>query len=580
MQPPRLTFGMIVLNGEPFIQHNLRALYPFAHQIIVVEGACPSARNVATPDGHSADSTLETLSRFKAEEDTEKKLIIITAENDGHADGFWSEKDEMSDAYARRATGDYLWQIDVDEFYRPQDMQSVIDLLARDPDIKAITFPMLTFWGGLQYRVDGFYVGSFAAHRVFAWRPGFRYATHRPPTVVDEKGRDLRTLKALSAKEMKRRLIYMYHYELLFPKQVKEKCAYYASAEWTPSLLKAKGWAEESYFSLKKPFRVHMVYSSISWLERFDRDHPPEVIRMVEATKGGRFPGIEFREKADIETLLRNHFYRAKRLFLRASLHLNAAIRAGKNTLRILAGKTFLLRLLRELRVHRKGGLIPIRGKKIPEALVNGWKASKIPQQQGLIVTRELSQMYEGNVIRPYKILADAVRATGCERQPMIEIGCATGYYFEALQHLLGHSIQYHGLDYSYSMVKEARRKYPDIDFQVADTTSLPYVTGAYDIVISGTVLLHVLDYEKAIAESARISRKWVIFHKTPVVQEQTRFFRKRAYGVPCLEIHFNEGEFLRICSACGLGLRHTYDISLTDPSYKTYVFERVEPAD
>ena len=37
---PSITFGMIVLNGEPFVRYNLRALYPFAHQIIVVEGVC------------------------------------------------------------------------------------------------------------------------------------------------------------------------------------------------------------------------------------------------------------------------------------------------------------------------------------------------------------------------------------------------------------------------------------------------------------------------------------------------------------------------------------------------------------
>src|SRR4051812_229996 len=57
----RITFGMIVLNGEPFIKHNLRALYPFAHQIIVAEGACPGAASAATADGHSLDTTLTTV---------------------------------------------------------------------------------------------------------------------------------------------------------------------------------------------------------------------------------------------------------------------------------------------------------------------------------------------------------------------------------------------------------------------------------------------------------------------------------------------------------------------------------------
>ena len=50
---PRVSFGMIVLNGMPFVPYNLLALYPFAHQIIVVEGAAPGAAGIATPAGHS-----------------------------------------------------------------------------------------------------------------------------------------------------------------------------------------------------------------------------------------------------------------------------------------------------------------------------------------------------------------------------------------------------------------------------------------------------------------------------------------------------------------------------------------------
>ena len=39
---------MIVLNGEPFVRHTLRAIYRYAYEIIVVEGATPGARNIAT----------------------------------------------------------------------------------------------------------------------------------------------------------------------------------------------------------------------------------------------------------------------------------------------------------------------------------------------------------------------------------------------------------------------------------------------------------------------------------------------------------------------------------------------------
>ena len=74
MTSPKISFGIIVLNGEPFVRYNLRSLYPFAHEIIVVEGAAPAAAGIATADGHSRDSTLDTLWRFKAEEDHEQKI--------------------------------------------------------------------------------------------------------------------------------------------------------------------------------------------------------------------------------------------------------------------------------------------------------------------------------------------------------------------------------------------------------------------------------------------------------------------------------------------------------------------------
>ena len=99
--PPRISFGMIVLNGEPFLRYNLRSLYPFAHEIIIVEGAVPGASLVATEDGHSIDGTLAALKSFKSSEDPENKIRII------QKDGFWREKDEMSFAYAENATGDY-----------------------------------------------------------------------------------------------------------------------------------------------------------------------------------------------------------------------------------------------------------------------------------------------------------------------------------------------------------------------------------------------------------------------------------------------------------------------------------------
>ena len=99
-----------------------------------------------------------------------------------------------------------------------------------DATIDAMTFRQITFWGGLDFVVDGWYLRRGAAdyHRLFRWGPGFTYATHRPPTVTDAVGRDLRAGHWMDADTTADIGDPPYHYSLLFPKQVAEKSAYYA----------------------------------------------------------------------------------------------------------------------------------------------------------------------------------------------------------------------------------------------------------------------------------------------------------------------------------------------------------------
>jgi hypothetical protein len=310
---PRVTFGIIVLNGEPFTRYCLRALYPFAHQIIVVEGAVRAAAETATADGHSTDGTLESLYRFKAEEDTQDKLQIVTR------DRFWSEKDEQSRAYAARANGEYLWQVDIDEFYQPADMLAVLQTLRNDPEISGSSFKQITFWGGFDYITDGWYLQRGAAlySRLFRWQTGHRYITHRPPTVFDRAGKDLRQLRWLDGNVLASRGIFLYHYSLVFPKQVIEKCNYYSVAEWANHARASKEWAEHSFLRLQTPFHVHNVYSYPSWLERFSGKHPPIVEELISDIQAGRVE-IGLRQNRDVEELLRSLKYRLGRWMLRA----------------------------------------------------------------------------------------------------------------------------------------------------------------------------------------------------------------------------------------------------------------------
>lgn len=314
MVVPRITFGVIVLNGLPFLPYNLRSLYPFAERIVVVEGAAPGAAGIATATGHSRDGTLAELERFAAEEDPDGKLVIVTAEDEGHPDGFWpGEKNEQSRAYARRAVGDYLWQVDVDEFYLPADVRRLAAVLSASDPPTAVTFPTVTIWGALDVAVDGWYLrrGAGDYHRLFRWGDGFDYVTHRPPTVCDAAGRDLRDRRWLDARGTAALGVTMRHYSLLFPQQVREKVEYYSKwglyGGWFAER-DTRRWLEDSYLSLRRPYRVHNVYRHPSWLERYDGEHPPEVHRMMADIATGRL-AVETRPMADAYRLLGSPAY-------------------------------------------------------------------------------------------------------------------------------------------------------------------------------------------------------------------------------------------------------------------------------
>ena len=353
MTKPKITFGIIVLNGEPFIRYNLRALYPFAHQIIVVEGACPGAKNISTNDGHSLDSTLTSLHDFKVNEDPDDKLTIVTAEDDGYSCGFWPEKEHMSQAYAMRATGNYIWQIDGDEFYKTEAIEKVSYILEQEKSITAVTFRTHTFWGGLKYRVDSksLRVMIQDVHRIFAWGEGYRYISHRPPTVVNADGDNLRNIKWLSAEDMIENNVYMYHYAFLFPKQVEEKCNYYFNSSWGGNKeLSSLKWANDSYFNLKHPFKVYYNNSEWSWLEEFAGEHPPQVVEMVKDVHSGKFPGISLRRHDDIDAMLNAPFYKFCRIFVKYGVISYSYCYKFKLVVRELVINTFLWPIIQRLR--------------------------------------------------------------------------------------------------------------------------------------------------------------------------------------------------------------------------------------
>lgn len=326
----KITFGIIALNAQPFLEYNLRALYPFAHQIIVVEGATEAAATMANAQGRSTDGTLEMLKAFMAASDPGEKLSIVSAIDEGYANGLWPEKDEMSRAYAKRTSGDWLWQVDSDEFYIDRDLEAVSRILDEKPEISGASFPFYEFWGGFDSVANGaLYLHELPdVPRLFRWRPGYSYAGHRPPTVVDERGKPLNSKYWISGNEMRKSGVFMRHYSYVLPKQARQKVGYYANVGWTDAYRNNERWFQESYLSLKRPmFLNERGFPVLQWLEKYRGDHPGQIKELRKDLKSGKV-NEPLRPSQDIERLLNSRIYSTQKLFAKTLLEIYWPIRS------------------------------------------------------------------------------------------------------------------------------------------------------------------------------------------------------------------------------------------------------------
>ncbi len=202
--------------------------------------------------------------------------------------------------------------------------------------------------------------------------------------------------------------------------------------------------------------------------------------------------------------------------------------------------------------------------------LASSWKEEHLPGRQRALVETQLRDYRGGRPIDVFNVFIEALDAAVdlSTDATLLEIGCSSGYYSEVLK-VAGKTLRYEGCDYSESFITLARTLYPDVPFAVEDATRLTYPDQRFDVVVSGCCLLHIPEYGAAIAEAARIAKHYVIFHRTPVVYGQaTRYFRKQAYGVETVEIHFAEDELLKLFSQNGLTLEKTITLYETrDPT-------------
>ena len=212
-----------------------------------------------------------------------------------------------------------------------------------------------------------------------------------------------------------------------------------------------------------------------------------------------------------------------------------------------------------------------------------GWFAARTVLRQERAYRKLIAAMKDGEPRLDFRLAAEAVAATGLPNPRLLEIGCGSGYYSEVLATLLPDGVRYTGIDYSDAMIARAREHYPDIAFEVADATKLPYADQSFDIAFNGVSLMHILDYRAAIREAARVAR-FCIFHSVPVFDAyQTTYLSKYAYGAPVVEVVFGRQELMSLCGDAGLRLIRewpgiaydVHEVTGHHSSAATYLFTR-----
>ena len=226
------------------------------------------------------------------------------------------------------------------------------------------------------------------------------------------------------------------------------------------------------------------------------------------------------------------------------------------------------------------GGLDEAR---IAASSSGGWFAARTVARQERAYRKLIAAMKDGEPRLDFRIAAEAVAATGLSNPRLLEIGCGSGYYSEVLATLLPGGVRYAGIDYSHAMIARAREHYPEVAFEVADATRLPYADQAFDIAFNGVSLMHILDYQAAIREAARVAR-FCIFHSVPVFDDyRTAYLHKYAYGAPVVEVVFGKQEFMSLCRDAGLHLMQewpgiaydVHEVTGHHSSAATYLFAR-----
>jgi ubiquinone/menaquinone biosynthesis C-methylase UbiE len=118
------------------------------------------------------------------------------------------------------------------------------------------------------------------------------------------------------------------------------------------------------------------------------------------------------------------------------------------------------------------------------------------------LIAKQFSEARED----PWKEFSFLFKDFLSSRERVLDIGCGNGRFFE----LCKGKVSYFGIDSSEELIKVAKKRYPEANFQVADALNIPFPAHYFDKVYSIAVLQHIPGQEfreQFLKEAKRVLR-------------------------------------------------------------------------
>lgn len=132
---PKVTAGMIVYNGDDYMEYAISSIYDHLYQLIIVEGAVEKYSD----NYRSSDRTMEIIKDYESK-DFVGKIKLITK------DRLWKDKIEMQNKIASNVKGDIYLKLDHDEVWDIETFKLAINEFYIDHNLTILRMPYYHFW--------------------------------------------------------------------------------------------------------------------------------------------------------------------------------------------------------------------------------------------------------------------------------------------------------------------------------------------------------------------------------------------------------------------------------------------------